>query len=118
MAPVFKFSQAAFLIVNFFLVAIPSAISQGKEHIHIHLDRNIYLPGETIFFKAYLFQNNIPSPSSNLYAAMYSSEGSLLQQKTYPIFFGTAQGDFQIPDDLKLPAVQLRLFTKNMAADS
>ncbi|HQW93419.1 MAG TPA: hypothetical protein PKY28_09990, partial [Ferruginibacter sp.] len=43
-----------------------------QEKIHIHFDKEFYLPGETIWFKAYLFEENLPSErSTNFYAALY-----------------------------------------------
>lgn len=104
------------LLLLFIVAAKQPAYSQAKETIHIHTDRDIYLPGETIYFKAYLFYNNAPSSSTNLYAGFYDLNGRSIQQKTYPIFFGTAYGDFQVPDSFDLQGVQLRFFTKNMLA--
>ena len=43
-----------------------------QEKIHIHFDKEVYLPGETIWFKAYVFEENLPSErSTNFYAALY-----------------------------------------------
>jgi hypothetical protein len=94
--------------------------SQQKETIFLHLDKEIYLPGETIWFKAYVFAHHVPSASStNFYASLYNKEGILLMEKQFPLFEGTCNGDFYISDSLKDDALQLRVFTKNgILADS
>ena len=78
----------------------------SQETIHLHTDKDIYLPGDNIWFKAYLLNGNQPSPiSSNLYAALYDAQGKIIAHKQFPIFDGTAHGDFQISDstDQKIP---------------
>ncbi|MEJ7625422.1 MAG: hypothetical protein WKF35_01055 [Ferruginibacter sp.] len=94
--------------------------SQNKETVHLHTDKDIYIPGETIWFKAYIFQSNSPTAiSTTLYAGVYSANGKLLNKKIYPLFEGSCSGDFQIPDSLNDEVLQLRVFTKNMfEADS
>lgn len=90
------------------------SFAQSAEKIHAHLDKDIYLPGETVWFKAYIFESGRPSASTNLYAGWYNKEGKLLKEKRYPVFNGTANGDFEIPGELPDPVYQLRLFTKNI----
>jgi hypothetical protein len=89
--------------------------SQAQEKIHLHIDKDIYLPGESIWFKAYLFNNNQPSfLSTNFYLAVYDDEGKLLQQKHYPIFNGTCNGDVALPDTLTTNNLRLRVFTRGL----
>jgi hypothetical protein len=83
--------------------------------MHVHFDKDIYLPGETIWFKAYLYRVNETSYSStNFYVALYDENGKLLQQKQYPIFEGSCHGDFDIPDSMQGGRLQFRAFTKAM----
>ena len=89
------------------------SLAQRAEKIHVHTDKDFYLPGESVFFKAYLVENNSPSSKTNLFAAIYDENGNLLQQKTYPIFNGAATGDFLIPDTTVYSNYQLRLYTRN-----
>ena len=101
----------------FFISA--ASFAQSAEKIHVHFDKDIYLPGETVWFKAYIFEFGKPSVSTNLYAGWYNKEGKLLQEKRLAVFTGTANGDFAIPDSAPSPVYQLRLFTRNMRqADS
>jgi hypothetical protein len=85
------------------------------EKIYIHFDKERYLPGETVWFKAYVFEENLPSlRSTNFYAALYDDNGKMVQQKVYPIFNATTDGFFQLPDTLHSSKFTFRAFTKWM----
>jgi len=87
----------------------------SSETMHVHFDKDVYLPGETIWFKAYLYNvNEISYAATNFYAAIYDEKGKLLQQKQYPILEGTCNGDFEIPDTIQSSRIQFRAFTKAM----
>jgi hypothetical protein len=86
-----------------------------QEKIHIHFDKESYMPGETIWFKAYLFEEHLPSErSTNFYAALYDDQGRLVQQKISPVFKGSSDGYFDIPDSLKSSQLICRAYTKWM----
>src|SRR5690349_20960818 len=58
-----------------------------QEKIYIHYDRPYYNPGETIWFKTYIFSSNIPSGiSKTVYAELIDEKGQVLQRKTMPVF--------------------------------
>jgi len=83
--------------------------------MHVHFDKDIYLPGETIWFKAYLYNvNEISLAATNFYVAIYNEQGKLIQQKQYPILSGSANGDFEVPDSLSDSRIRFRAFTKAM----
>jgi hypothetical protein len=83
-----------------------------QEKIHIHFDKGSYLPGETIWFKAYLFEENLPSErSTNFYAALYDENGKLVQQQISPIFGSSTNGHFVIPDSLQGTQLICRAYT-------
>jgi len=86
-----------------------------QEKIHLHFDKETYLPGETIWFKAYLFEEYLPSTrSTNFYASIYDENGKLIQQQLCPIFNGTADGHFKIPDSLQSKQLICRAYTNWM----
>ncbi len=90
----------------------------SSETMHTHFDKDIYLPGETIWFKAYLYNiNEISYSSTNFYAAIYDEMGKLIQQKQYPVLAGSCHGDFEIPDTIQSSRIQFRAFTKGMIND-
>lgn len=87
-------------------------INFPQEKIHVHFDKEVYLPGETIWFKAYLFEEYLPSAkSTNFYASLYDEDGKLIQKQLCPIFSGTTDGHFQIPDSLKSRQLICRAYT-------
>lgn len=108
------------LVIGFIVFCCGNGFAQQTETIFLHLDKDIYIPGETIWFKAYVFDHNAPSGiSTNFYASLYDKEGKLLIEKRFPIFEGSCNGEFYIPDSLKDDALQLRVFTRNrILADS
>jgi len=86
--------------------------------MHVHFDKDIYLPGETIWFKAYLYNiNEISYNSTNFYVAIYDEMGKLIQQKLYPVLEGSSNGDFEIPDTIQSSRIKFRAFTKGMIID-
>lgn len=82
------------------------------EKLHLHFDKEAYLPGETIWYKAYLLGDGQPSAqSTNLYVGLYNTNGTLIQQQLNPIFGASAAGSFALPDTLKASAIYCRAFT-------
>ena len=83
-----------------------------QEKIHVHFDKEVYLPGETIWFKAYVFEENLPSErSTNFYAALYDENGKLIQEHLSPVFSSTTDGHFKIPDRLQSKEQICRAYT-------
>jgi hypothetical protein len=73
-----------------------------QEKIYVHFDKNIYNPGETIWFKAYIFSGAYPSSvSKNFYTELSDADGNVLQRKVSPLFESTAAGSFDLPKDIK-----------------
>ena len=87
--------------------------AQQAETFHAHLNKEMYLPGETVWFKAYIFNNNLPSETSSLFAVLYDENGKLVETKQLPVFLGTSEGSFKIPDSIASSHLFLNLFTKN-----
>ena len=57
-----------------------------QEKIHLQLDKNLYRPGETVWFKAYIFTGADPSMlSRNFYAELSDPSGRILERKVYPV---------------------------------
>jgi hypothetical protein len=82
------------------------------EKIHVHFDKDIYLPGETIWFKAYLFEENLPTQrSTNFYISLYNQNGQAIEQKLCPVINATANGFFTIPDTITASQLLCRAYT-------
>lgn len=83
-----------------------------QEKIYLHFDKSYYNPGETIWFKAYLFSGNIPSQiSKTLYAELIDEKGKVLERKVAPVVVSGAAAAFDLPADLRSPTVYVRAYT-------
>jgi hypothetical protein len=86
-----------------------------QEKLYLHFDRGMYSPGETIWFKAYLFSGIYPSLlSKTIYAELLDEQGNVLQRKTAPTILSGAAAAFDLPADLKAQTVYVRAYTRWM----
>lgn len=71
------------------------------EKIYIQYDKDNYVAGETVFFKAYFLHNGSPSLlSNNFYLQFLNSAGQIICNLQLPISGAVAKGSFDIPDSL------------------
>jgi len=95
------------------------ALGFPKEKMHIHFDKQLYNPDETIWYKVYIMTGAQLSPlSKNVYVEWYDTEGKLLKQTVAPLFQATAKGAFDIPLNYKGNFIHLKAYTKWMLNDS
>ena len=88
------------------------ANSYPQEKVHIHFDKSIYNPGETIWFKAYIFTGADPSPfSKNFYTELSDGDGNILERKVSPIMESTTAGSYDLPKTLKSRHLHFRAYT-------
>jgi hypothetical protein len=86
-----------------------------REKIHVHFDKAFYNPGETIWFKAYIFSGNTPSQTSKtFYADLLDDQGKLISRHSAPISFSGASGSFVLDTSYAKPAVHFRAYTLSM----
>jgi hypothetical protein len=86
-----------------------------QEKLHLQFDKNSYNPGETIWFKAYVFSNNVLSNiSRNLYAELLDEQGKVLQRKVTPFISSGAAAAFDLPTDLNAGMLYVRAYTRWM----
>lgn len=83
-----------------------------QEKIYMQFDRPYYNPGETIWFKAYLFTGAQPSfISKTMYAELLNDKGVILQRKVMPVISCGAASAFDIPDSLKNNFLYVKAYT-------
>lgn len=71
------------------------------EKIFIHYDKENYIAGENIWFKAYFSSNGLPSGiSSNFYIRLADDKGRTIAEKKYPVTGAAAKGNIDLPDSL------------------
>jgi len=83
-----------------------------QEKVHIQFDKTYYNPGESIWFKAYILTDNMPSAlSKNFIAELIDERGSILQRRTMPILASGAASNFDLPDTLHTSKLFIRAYT-------
>lgn len=82
------------------------------EKVYVQTDRDQYVPGETIWCKAYLLSDYLPDTiSTSIYLELSHTNGTILNRKVFPVFFGTAACQIEIPDTIGSGACFLRAYT-------
>lgn len=82
------------------------------EKVYLHLDKDYYASGETIWFKAYITLQGMPSTSAtNLYVELLDKNNNIVQKKLFAAGNAGAPGNFELPETQKPGVYQLRAYT-------
>ncbi len=85
------------------------------EKVYIHYDKEYYVAGETIWFKAYLYSAGLPSSrSNNFYLQLISPEGKIISSKKYPVKGAAVNGNIELPDSIPQGDYHIRALTPEM----
>lgn len=85
------------------------------EMVYFQLDKDIYFPGDTIWFKGYLFSGFYPSNwSKTIYVDFFDKNGHILTHATYPIINAGTSGQYVLPNILQGHSIYMRAYTKWM----
>jgi hypothetical protein len=104
------------LMILLFLLEYGSSAAQ--ERIYVHYDREYCLPGEAIWFKAYLYNKHLPvTASKTLFVQLVDTLGQVVAQKKFPVLGSTAKGSIGLSDTLPGGLYVLRAFTPAQIAD-
>ena len=112
-----------FFLVCFITNILAQAIQQptlaaNHEKIYIHFDRPYYTAGETIWFKAYLYNNGFPSMLSNeFYLQLEDGSGKIVCKKKYPISGASVSGNVSLSDTLLQGYYVIKAITKSIVND-
>ncbi len=91
------------------------ASSFQPEKIYLHYDKSSYLPGETVWFKAYIQEEGVPAKSSKtLYVDWVSENGQVLHHGVSPLIDGTTNSQFEVPENYTGKFIQIKAYTKWM----
>jgi hypothetical protein len=82
-------------------------------HLYVHLDKNIYMPGETIWLKAY-FPSSSQLQNDALYVRLVNDAKKTVLEKEFPAYDIRSNGDITLPDSLKEGTYQLYAYTDKM----
>lgn len=93
------------------------------EKVYLHLDRERYMPGDTIWFKAYTVagdDHGLSAISSILHVELLSDKDSVVKRLAVLLGSGLGRGDIAIPAMSKQGAYHIRAYTnwmRNAAPD-
>lgn len=86
-----------------------------SENIYMQLDKDNYVAGEIIWFKAYLMNNGKPGGlSSNLFVQLVNENGKAVTVNRYPVMGAVSKGSISLPDSLPQGNYYIRALTANM----
>lgn len=90
----------------------------ADEKIYIHADRDAYLAGETVYFKAYIMSGLYPSTYSSSFYVQLCSDSGMLQKAVFPVIAGTAVGTIRLPGNLEEGRYFLTAYTNTSARET
>jgi len=83
-----------------------------REKAFVQTNQNVYLSGETIWYKAYATAYGKPSQLSKvIYVRLSDAHGKLIKQDKLPLVNSTAHGNIDLPDSLRSGWYTLQVFT-------
>jgi|CXWL01.1.fsa_nt_gi hypothetical protein len=112
---ILPFSAFHLAAQNFDAALTVLATQHQPEKVYIHYDKEYYVAGETIWFKAYLYNDGKPSSlSNNLYLQFTDVKGQVVSNKKFPILGAVAKGSIEVPDTLPQGNYYIRALTPGM----
>ncbi len=112
------------ILLNFFIVfagfgqTVPDSIKTNSilyEKLYLHTDREIYSPGEKIWFRSYLvsgINNQLIPGYKNIYVQLISEKGEIVDQLLMMSVYGVANNNIHLSDSLEEGEYTLRAYTK------
>ncbi|MDE3248271.1 MAG: hypothetical protein KGO82_06425 [Bacteroidota bacterium] len=86
-----------------------------QEKVYVHFDKSYYNPGETIWFKAYIFDGIERSLiARNFYADLIDENGTVLSRFAAPVAESSASGYFALAANFSKSLVYFRAYTTAM----
>jgi uncharacterized protein YfaS (alpha-2-macroglobulin family) len=112
------FAQKDSAVINRNLRALQNyAAENPQEKVHLHLDRQLYFPGDTIWFKGYVVlgeYHKLSALSRVLYAELIDPKDSVINRITLGLNAGVTPGDFKVPFDATPGSYRIRAYTNYM----
>jgi hypothetical protein len=91
------------------------AQSQPPETVYLHLDRDVYEAGTTLWFKGYVFSDHsFSNRSTVMHVRLLHPSGRLLVHSSQPVMAGVSSGQILLPDTLRAGVFILQAFTPVM----
>ncbi len=85
------------------------------EKVYLHIDRELYSPGEDVWFKSYLvsgINHQLIPGYKNIYIQLVAQDGSIVDQVLLLSENGTAHGDFRLSNSIPDGNYTVRAYTR------
>lgn len=87
-----------------------------QEKISLLLDKDKYIAGDQLWFKAFVLDGNSRSAiSTSLFVELYDANKKVVSKKLFALYNGEGKGNFALPEDLKENIYYLRAYTSWMS---
>lgn len=109
--------QFIFTMISFAAENDTTKISNSilYEKLYLHIDRELYAPGDNVWFKSYLvsgINNKLIPGYKNIYVQLIAENGEVIYNKLLLSRDGTAKGDFQLSESLADGNYTIRAYSK------
>jgi len=91
--------------------------SKGSDQLFVQLDRNVYKPGDTIYFKAYIrdrFTGIFGTKSVSMYALLFNESKAMTDSSRFKISNSSTSGWMAIPEKAEFGKYHFVAFTSAM----
>lgn len=117
--PAFSMAQSAESIIEKIISRYENNIRYQSPALFLHLDKNIYVQNENIWFTAYLLNRNADSSHHTLYVFLVDQQqNKCISSDRFVINEGISRGNLFLPDTLRAGEYRLLAFTNMYLADS
>lgn len=88
-----------------------------QERLYLHLDKDRYMAGDTLWFKAYFSSGGFPGGfSTGLHLELFNAAGARIVRKYYPVLGGKISlGELELKDSLAQGLYTVRAYTDWMS---
>ena len=106
-----------YIFIFFYLLIHFDAKSQNNKLdklYYAHIDKELYLPDENIWFKIYIHNPYfLDSKTSNIYVDLVDENKKLLEHQVYLTYLSCINGQIKIPNNYKFSQVNLIIYQIN-----
>ncbi len=99
------------LLITWLLNPFFSVAQDPEERIYVQTDREYYVKGETVHFKAFIVTGDTAIKSSNVFVELWDTAFRKIAEINMPVIDGTSSGSVGIPGHTKSNPVFLRAYT-------
>lgn len=88
-----------------------------RENIHVHLNKNVFLTSESVWFKGYVYHRKAGIPffaTTNIYASLIDEQGNILNTQLLYGSIGSFSGNFKLDGTFKSSKYYLQFYTNWM----